>query len=370
MDGSRPPLRVLFVSHSFPPRDTPLDNVGGMQRVATELCAALAGRPDVVLTARVLRSSWRWIGVKVVPFLVGLVVEIPRVVREQRIEVVLFSSVTTALPGWPLSGRLRRGGCRVAAIAHGLDVTKDRPGYRLAVRRTLAAMDLVLPVSRATAAACVQRGARPPCVRVVPNAIDLERFAGAARLRACRGGPVFPDAPLLSEDTFLVASVGRQVRRKGFAWFVSDVMPRLDPRVSFWLAGDGPERARIKAAAARAGLHERVRLLGTIPEQALVALYARADLFVMPNVVVPGDMEGFGLVALEAGACGVPTLAAELEGIRDVVTEGVNGLFAPSGDAAAFAERIARQGLYLPSGLTLTEGQIEEVSEAVVEAMG
>ncbi len=60
----------------------------------------------------------------------------------------------------------------------------------------------------------------------------------------------------------------------------------------------------------------------------------------MPNIVVPGDMEGFGIVMLEAGACGLPTLAADLEGIRDVVEEGVNGWFAPSGDADAFVARI------------------------------
>jgi len=60
----------------------------------------------------------------------------------------------------------------------------------------------------------------------------------------------------------------------------------------------------------------------------------------MPNIVVPGDMEGFGIVMLEAGACGLPTLAADLEGIRDVIDEGVNGWFAPTGDANAFSARI------------------------------
>ena len=60
----------------------------------------------------------------------------------------------------------------------------------------------------------------------------------------------------------------------------------------------------------------------------------------MPNIVVPGDMEGFGIVMLEAGACGLPTLAADLEGIRDVIDEGVNGWFAPTEDTSAFATKI------------------------------
>jgi phosphatidylinositol alpha-1,6-mannosyltransferase len=117
-------------------------------------------------------------------------------------------------------------------------------------------------------------------------------------------------------------------------------MPRLPEDVFFWLAGDGPERHNIAAAIRRNGLEHRVRCLGRISEAELTELYRRGQLFVMPNIVVPGDMEGFGIVMLEAGACGLPTLAADLEGIRDVIREGVNGWFASTGDADAFSERI------------------------------
>ena len=106
------------------------------------------------------------------------------------------------------------------------------------------------------------------------------------------------------------------------------------------MAGDGPERENIEAAIESAGLQRRVRRLGRISEEELVELYRIGALFVMPNIVVPGDMEGFGVVMLEAGACGLPTLAADLEGIRDVIAEGVNGWFAPNGDANAFSARI------------------------------
>ncbi|MBW2718968.1 MAG: glycosyltransferase family 4 protein, partial [Deltaproteobacteria bacterium] len=75
-------------------------------------------------------------------------------------------------------------------------------------------------------------------------------------------------------------------------------------------------------------------------EEELVELYRAGTLFVMPNIVVPGDMEGFGIVMLEAGACGLPTLAADLEGIRDVIDEGVNGWLAPPEDPSAFAAQI------------------------------
>ena len=74
-------MRLLFVSHSFPPLDAPLSNVGGMQRVATELHAALTARDDVILETVALRSSWRWVHVKAVPFMLGLAARLPAMAR-------------------------------------------------------------------------------------------------------------------------------------------------------------------------------------------------------------------------------------------------------------------------------------------------
>jgi phosphatidylinositol alpha-1,6-mannosyltransferase len=177
-------------------------------------------------------------------------------------------------------------------------------------------------------------------VHVVPNAVDLDRFEGVAASRSEPARVHIAGALPLPDDAFLLVTVGRQVRRKGFVWFIENVMPKLPERVIFWLAGDGPERENIEAAIERASLQQRVRCLGKISEEELVELYRRGKLFVMPNIVVPGDMEGFGIVMLEAGACGLPTLAADLEGIRDVIDDGVNGWFAPTEDAEAFAARI------------------------------
>ena len=60
----------------------------------------------------------------------------------------------------------------------------------------------------------------------------------------------------------------------------------------------------------------------------------------MPNVNIPGDMEGFGIVMLEAGSCGMPTIAADTEGIRDVIKPGTSGYFCPAEDADAFIAQI------------------------------
>jgi phosphatidylinositol alpha-1,6-mannosyltransferase len=287
-----------------------------------------------------LRSSWKWVHIRAVPFLVALAFRLKREAAEHRADTILFTSLTTALPLLIAGPGLKKKGIRLAAIAHGLDVTSPSPLYQRALRRIGGLLDAAIPVSRATGEELIARGIPRERVRVVPNAVDLDRFHGvaAARGEVARGG--IAGAPDLPEDAFLLVAVGRQVRRKGFVWFIENVMPKLPDRVVLWLAGDGPDRENIEKAIERTGLQRRARCLGTISEPELVELYRRGQLFVMPNIVVPGDMEGFGIVMLEAGACGLPTLAADLEGIRDVIEDGVNGWLVASGDADAFAGRI------------------------------
>jgi phosphatidylinositol alpha-1,6-mannosyltransferase len=333
-------MRLLFVSHSFSPPEAPISNVGGMQRVAAELHAALQSHHGVDIRTVALKTSWKWIRLKAASFLLSLAFRLEREAVAHRADAVLFASMTSALPLLLAGSALKTRRIRLAAIAHGLDVTDPNPVYQMAVRRLCGSLDAVMPVSRATGEELVARGMPPPRVHVVPNAVDLGRFDRVFAERERAPTVRITGAPDLARDAFVLVGVGRQVRRKGFGWFIENVMPQLPSRVVFWLAGDGPEQDRIEASIQRAQLQDRVTRLGKISETELVELYRRGHLFVMPNIVVPGDMEGFGIVMLEAGACGLPTLAADLEGIRDVIREDVNGWLVPSEDADAFAQRI------------------------------
>jgi len=336
-------MHILFVSHSLPPVDRPLSNVGGMQRVAAKLHDELAAHSNVTLTPVLLRSPWRWVHLRVVPFLARAAWHIRRAVARGDVDVVLFSSMVTATLALPLRGLFDRHGVTAAAIVHGLDVTTSFPPYQWLVPKVFGALDAVLPVSRATAAACEARGLAHSKVHVVPNGIDLERFPPLLDRATMRGElreALATERHPLPDDALLLCSVGRQVERKGFAWFVEHVMPRLPSQVHYWLAGDGPRANAIQAAIDRHHVGDRVRLLGRVSEADLVRLYRGADLFIMPNVPVEGDMEGFGIVMLEAGQCGCPVVASRLEGIQDVVTNGVNGQLVEPEDPEAFAEAI------------------------------
>lgn len=340
-------MRLLYVSHSFPPEGRPLSNVGGMQRVATELFAALEALPDVEVTPLVLRSTWASTHARTPLFLVRVYREVKRAVQAGEVDVVLFSSMVTAWTAAALRKTLRAAGVPSAVIVHGQDVTTPLAAYQRFVPRVFDAVDAVLPVSRATGQECLDRGLPESKLIVVPNGVDVGRFGASLESVAepDRAGLLAAfglGADALPEGALLLCSVGRQVERKGFAWFAESVLPELRAHVHYWLAGDGPETDRIRAAAEAAGVADRVRLLGRVSEAQLAALYRGADLFVMPNVPVAGTMEGFGVVLLEAGLCGLPAIASRLEGITDVIAEGENGHFAESGDADAFAALVAR----------------------------
>ena len=322
-------MRLLFVSHSFPPRSRPMANVGGMQHVAIELSEALPAHASV--TPLVLRSAWRWHHVRCALWFIPTAIRIWRKARRAEVDAVLFSSMVTGALGLLLRRTLSRRGIPMAAIAHGKDVTQKGPYQWLLVRRILRVLDAVLPVSRATGDACTARGMPEHRVHVVPNGVRAERFASLTQ-----------ETSASTQGTLVLCSVGRLVRRKGFAWFVRTVMPQLPSSVEYLIAGTGPEHGRICEAIRDCNLSDRVRLLGKLPEEGLLHLYARAHLLVVPNIPVPGDMEGFGIVMLEAGASGVPAVAARLEGIQDVITEHANGHLVESRDAHGFACVVTR----------------------------
>lgn len=337
------PLRILFVSHSLPPAGRPLDNVGGMQRVATKLHEALAAHEAVDLSSILLRSTWRWIHVRTVPFLAKAGWKLRRAAQADAVDVVLFSSMVTATLALPLRRVFEAHGVTTAAIVHGLDVTMPFKPYQWLVPRVFDALDAVLPVSRATGRACLERGVTRDKLHVVPNGIDRERFPplnDRTTMRRELLEALGTTSHSLPDDALLLCSVGRQVERKGFAWFTEHVMPHLPEGVHYWLAGDGPQSDKIRATVNRHRLNGRVRLLGRVSERNLVRLYRGADLFIMPNVPVEGDMEGFGIVMLEAALCGCPTIASRLEGIRDVITEGVNGHLVPPQRPQAFIDAV------------------------------
>jgi phosphatidylinositol alpha-1,6-mannosyltransferase len=282
------------------------------------------------------------------PFIVATMLKIRKAISLGEVDAVLFSAMPSAVIAPLLGKHARRAGVPLLAIAHGHDVILDNAVYRRMLKSVFANLDGVLAVSRSTGAASIARGLDESALYISPNGVDPDRFGnrGAAlsfdrKERRALLQRTFPKlAGKIPPGALVLCSVGRQVKRKGQEWFVRSVMPRLESEVHLVLGGRGPEAEAIGRAATESGMVARVHALGLVPEEKLAGLYCGSDLFVMPNIPVSGDMEGFGVVMLEAGLCGLPSIAARVEGIEDVIAEGVNGYAVAALDAAGFAERI------------------------------
>jgi phosphatidylinositol alpha-1,6-mannosyltransferase len=153
----------------------------------------------------------------------------------------------------------------------------------------------------------------------------------------------------------ILLSVGRLSARKGLREFVSRALPRIvaeQPRTLLLIVGDAPHQAlraqaqtpkSIQAAADAAGVGEHIRFLGTITDYAeLGAIYRAADVHVFPVREIAGDPEGFGMVAVEAAAHGLPTVGFATGGVIDAVAEGQSGYLAAPGDYVAFAAAVLK----------------------------
>jgi phosphatidylinositol alpha-1,6-mannosyltransferase len=319
-----------------------------MQRAARDLLSELGSREDLKLNRVVLACPIREIVWRAPLFFLTLPLRLIQQVWLWRADVVLFASLNPALVLPLLAPLLRRPGVRLMAIAHGLDITQGPPIAQWLIRRSLARLDGLICVSRATAEACLERGYPYDRLQVLPNGICQRRQA-ATCTTGSRGLPV------RVPGTFLCLAVGRQIPRKGFAWFVDAVMPLLPDQIHLWLVGTGPQASEIARIIEKRRLEHRVFPLGLLKDADLANVYRLADLFVMPNLRVNQDMEGFGIVMLEAGLNGLYSLASCVDGITDVISD-ANGVLLPARDATAFAREINAQA-------ALTSEQRQDQSE-------
>jgi phosphatidylinositol alpha-1,6-mannosyltransferase len=113
------------------------------------------------------------------------------------------------------------------------------------------------------------------------------------------------------------------------------------PDLVYVVAGDGPDRERLVELARRLGVDESVRFVGAVEDAELPLWYSLGDVFVMPSRSDPPDVEGFGIVYLEAAACERPVVAARAGGVPDAVADGVSGLLVEPGDRDGLARALA-----------------------------
>lgn len=248
-----------------------------------------------------------------------------RAVRRSRPDAIVFHESTLAWAVVPLARRLRARSCFVVhalIAAHRAQSVRpyDRSTmviFRLSNRYALRRSDRVVCVSGYIAQLAEAGGGPAKNLRVVPNAIDVDRFA--------RGAGAGRDIDVLF--------VGRLSIEKG-ADLVIRAAGRLPQPARVVIAGEGAERGRLEALAAELGV--AVTFAGWVAKADLPALVGRARV-----QVVPSRSEAQGMAAVEALAAGTPVIASRVGGLPEMIVDGDNGLLFEKDDVQGLADAIA-----------------------------
>jgi phosphatidyl-myo-inositol dimannoside synthase len=222
-------------------------------------------------------------------------------------------------------------------VAHGAEITVPRrlPGTHTLGQRVMRAAAAVVAAGTYPAVQSSRIAGRELRGVIIPPGVDVERFSPRTddERRATR------ERYGLDPERPLVLGLSRLVPRKGFDVII-DATANLDD-VQFAIGGGGRDRKRLEGLARD---HKNVTFLGRVPDAELADVYACADVFAMCCRERWGGLEaeGFGIVFLEAAACGVPSVAGRSGGAHEAVADGETGFVVAPKDAAAVRTAIAR----------------------------
>jgi len=342
----------LLVTNDFPPK------VGGIQTYLWELWRRLPdGECAVLTTSHRGASAWdasEALDVRRVrePVLLprrGVAERIRRLAADTGAKLVVLD------PALPLGLVGPDLGIPYAVVLHGAEVTV--PGHLPVTRSVLAgvirgARGVIAAggYPRLEAARAVGGAANLPEVVEVPPGVDVGRFHPL-------DGPARTAARIhlgLPHTGPLVVSASRLVPRKGMDVLI-EAATRLVPHrpdLTIAIAGGGRDARRLRTVVGRLGVAKGVRFLGRVPDADLPGLYAAADVFAMlcRNRWGGLEQEGFGIVFLEAAACGVPQVAGASGGAAEAVVDGTTGLVVhnprdPDAAASAIGRLLDDDGL-------------------------
>ncbi len=324
--GERKP-RVLFITRKFPP------SVGGMERLSYELITNMRKRLDcsAITWGRSQKYLFFFLPIAFIKSALHL--------SSGKYDLVHVGDALLCPLGLLLKRIFR---VPVAINLHGLDMTFPNRFYQWMIRSCLPRLDLFICISGNTRDIALKKGVPMEKTCVIECGIQIDTMKPPADRDGMRHRLEQRLERNIDGKKILV-TVGRLVKRKGVGQFIGTILPnilRAYPNLLYLVVGEGDEEEEIRKRIARNGLEDKVLLLGRIRAGELEDLYGASDLFVMPNIVVEGDVEGFGIVAIEASLAGLPVVAFGIEGIRDAIANGENGFLIEPGEDDAFASAV------------------------------
>lgn len=284
-----------------------------------------------------------------IPKWLPLLFSIYRILRSEKIDQIVVGQTLPVGTAVALLSAITRIPYLVST--HGMDIALAfRRGRKRAVCRwVLSRAKSIFTISSYTARIIAKYGITgdkisfiQPCPRITPVML----IQSAADTDHATRSPI-------------ILTVARLVKRKGHEYILSSLPDVIlsYPNIMYAIIGEGPERADLERRVRELGIERSVVFLGLLSDAHTAWWYAHADVFVMTPIDIDGDVEGFGIVYLEANSFGKPVIASASGGIGDAVRDGVTGLIVPekSSDAIrsalimllsdpVLATRLGRQG--------------------------
>ena len=331
MDSSVQKIRVLLITRNFPPL------TGGMERLMQNMSHGLAEYTELTIVGPRGCAKFTPKGAQVheagsslVPFLIVSLWYALRACRKTKFDLIIGGSGLIAPALLILRGIFGR---KTMVYVHGLDLVVDSWVYQRIFLACLRRLDTIVANSGNTRRIALDRGV--PSTRIVvvnpgtslPEALDINTRTNLLK-------PY--DIPFKKIMIF----VGRMTQRKGLSRFIESSLPDIiasEPDSGLLIIGDNADQALTKNGerenvldlVGRMQLGSSVVFLGQISDIELQACYASATVQIFPIIDVPGDIEGFGMVAIEAAANGTPTVAFNVGGVADAISKSNGDLVEP-----------------------------------------
>lgn len=337
--------RVLMVTRNFPPL------TGGMERLNQQVLYTLSQsfstvlcgpRGSSVFTSDVeckefsVSPKWRYV-------LESLFTTIAAAIRFR--PQIIYAGSGAAAHAAVLAGALVNA--KVVTYLHGLDViAKDRI-YQSCFLPLIRRSNTIIVNSHHTAQLAKQAGIKEEKINIVHPGVTLPDLNMYTQQQLS-----FRQTYKLNDEPILLAA-GRLTARKGLAEFIRNCMPLIvqhNPKAKLIIIGEEANDAlkssttrvaeNIQIAIQNCNLTNNILMLGRVDDTTLSNAYCAADVFIFPVLDLPGDVEGFGMVAIEAAAHGLATVAYATGGVTDAVSEGVSGRLIQPGDTVAFTQAV------------------------------
>jgi phosphatidylinositol alpha-1,6-mannosyltransferase len=323
--------RVLLVTELFPPA------LGGSATLFGEIYSRFGGTPVAVMTKGLAMRQW---GIRS-PCTFWRYLRAGVALRIASCRAAMIHC-GRALPEGvaALLGRCF-GGPRYACWAHGEDISTALTSRELTamMRAVYRNAEVVFANSQSTRRMLVDVGMSADRVHVVYPGVDPARFHPDVDGSEIRRSIAGTDVPTV------LLSVGRLQTRKGHDLAIkalAHLVQRGYRSLHYVIVGDGPERARLETLVDEYRVRDHVRFVGEVPAALLPRYYAASDIFLLPNRIEQTDLEGFGIVFLEAAAAGKPAIGGRSGGVSEALVHDVTGILVNGTDVEELVAAIER----------------------------